>query len=292
VEPESSLNTFIERLVNELNEFLDKFQVPALDPREVQALLVGHLNAAAAPLALGGVRVLAGSLFGMAIMVLTMYYFFADGPSMISALMRLSPLDDDYERELLNKFSDISRAVVVATLLAAIVQGILAGVGFALVGVQKVFFLTGLTIFLAMIPFVGAAAVWVPVCAWLYFHDGRTTAALILTIYCVAIVSTVDNIIKPLVLHGQSNLHPLLALLSVIGGVQVLGPIGILVGPMLVAFFQALLNMLNKELQLLGKAEARETQSRKEESDAGEPSNKIEAKPKPAPKPPHKRRKK
>ncbi len=60
--------------------------------------------------------------------------------------------------------------------------------------------------------------------------------------------------IKPLVLHGQSNLHPLLALLSVIGGVQALGPIGILVGPMLVAFMQALLVMFNRELQLMGKA--------------------------------------
>jgi predicted PurR-regulated permease PerM len=59
----------------------------------------------------------------------------------------------------------------------------------------------------------------------------------------------VDNIIKPYILHGQANLHPLLALLSVIGGVQVLGPIGILVGPMLVAFLQALVNMLNKEIE-------------------------------------------
>ncbi len=62
----------------------------------------------------------------------------------------------------------------------------------------------------------------------------------------------VDNVIKPYILHGQANLHPLLALLSVIGGVQVLGPIGILVGPMLVAFLQALINMLNKEIEHMG----------------------------------------
>jgi predicted PurR-regulated permease PerM len=59
----------------------------------------------------------------------------------------------------------------------------------------------------------------------------------------------VDNLIKPLVLHGQSNLHPLLALLSVLGGVSALGPIGIIVGPMVVSFLQALLNMLHLELQ-------------------------------------------
>jgi predicted PurR-regulated permease PerM len=104
-----------------------------------------------------------------------------------------------------------------------------------------------------MVPFIGAAAVWVFVCLYL-FYVGSTTAAIVLAIYCVTVVSMIDNLIKPMVLHGQANLHPLLALLSVIGGIQTLGPIGILVGPMLVAFLQALLNMLNKELHLLGKA--------------------------------------
>jgi hypothetical protein len=66
------------------------------------------------------------------------------------------------------------------------------------------------------------------------------------------VVSGIDNIIKPLVLRGQSNLHPLLALLSILGGVQVLGPVGILVGPMLVSFLQALLEMLRKELDSFG----------------------------------------
>ena len=83
---------------------------------------------------------------------------------------------------------------------------------------------------------------------------GNWPVALGLAIYCAIFVSAIDNVIKPLVLHGQSNLHPLLALLSVIGGVQALGPIGILVGPMLVAFMQALLVMFNRELQLMGKA--------------------------------------
>jgi hypothetical protein len=64
-------------------------------------------------------------------------------------------------------------------------------------------------------------------------------------------VSTVDNIIKPIVLHGQSKLHPLLALLSVLGGVGALGPIGIFVGPIAVAFLQAALTMLQVELDSL-----------------------------------------
>lgn len=249
----NSLREFIASLVAQGNELLVWLHIPyRMTTEEVYQTVIDSLTRMAAPLAVGGLRVVGSALVSLAIMVLTIYYFFADGPAMIEALMRLSPLDDAYERELLDKFSDISRSVVMATLISAIAQGLLAGLGFFLAGIERVFFLIGMTTFLAMIPFVGAAAVWVPVVGWLHFHDQRTTAAVVLTVYCVTVVSMVDNVIKPYILHGQANLHPLLALLSVIGGVQVLGPIGILVGPMLVAFLQALMNMLNKELREMG----------------------------------------
>ena len=167
---------------------------------------------------------------------------------MISSLMRMSPLDDRHERELLEEFDRVSRAVVVATLLSAVVQGLLAGFGFWVAGVGSVFLLTLLTTVLALVPFVGAAAVWVPVCLYLLFFEDRMLAAGLLAAYGAGIVSLADNVIKPMVLHGQSNLHPLLALLSVLGGVQALGPIGVLVGPMVVVFLQTLLNILQREL--------------------------------------------
>ena len=248
----NALDSFIAQIVGEINKLFDRFNLPELKVDQVTAMVNENLVSTVTPLAVGGLQILTSMLVGLAIMVISTYYFFADGPSMLIALMRMSPLDDAYERELLEKFSDISRSVVVATLLSAIVQGLLAGIGFFFVGLDKLFFLTAITIFLAMIPFVGAAAVWIPVCLLLYFHEGRTTAALVLAAYCGGVVSMVDNIIKPFILHGQANLHPLLALLSVIGGVQVLGPIGILVGPMLVAFLQALINMLNKEIEQMG----------------------------------------
>jgi predicted PurR-regulated permease PerM len=252
----ASLADFVSDIVKQLNETLEHFHLPAVI-REAEALqmVLKSLREMAAPLALGSIRLLGSIVVTLAIMVLATYYFLADGPAMLATLMRLSPLDDAYERELLDKFADISRTVVLATLLSAVAQGVLAGVGFYFAGIEHVIFLTTLTIFLAMIPFVGSAAVWVPACAWLYLQDHRTTAAIVLALYCVGVVSMVDNLIKPYILHGQANLHPLLALLSVIGGVQALGPIGILVGPMLVAFLQALMNMFNKEIEKLAKEE-------------------------------------
>ncbi|MHB8970021.1 MAG: AI-2E family transporter [Pirellulaceae bacterium] len=197
----------------------------------------------------GRTTAMAGKVvIGLIITIVAVFFFLAEGPKMVATIMRLSPLDDRYEHELLADFSNVSRAVVVATLLSALVQGLLGGVGYSLAGFHSIVLMTMLTGMLAMIPFVGAAAVWFPASLWLYFIEERSGAAVLLAIYGFAVVSSIDNLIKPLVLHGRSRLHPLLALLSVLGGVNALGPIGILVGPMLVAFLQTLLNILHREL--------------------------------------------
>ncbi len=218
-----------------------------LEPADVELTVTEKLTEWGTPVALSTTQYIVSFLVGFFIMIISLYYFLVDGPAMIRTVMRLSPLDDKYEQQLVDQFADLTRAVVIATLLSALAQGILAGIGFAIAGLGSVFLLMLLAMLLSLVPFVGAAAVWIPACLWLYFQ-GNTTSAIVLAIYCASVVSMADNVIKPLVLHGRSNLHPLLALLSVLGGVQALGPIGIFVGPMVVAFLQTLLNMLQMEL--------------------------------------------
>ncbi len=203
----------------------------------------------------GAASFVGSSILGILIMVVGLYFFLLDGPKMIESFKGLSPLEDEHESELVDEFARISRAVVVATLLSALVQGLLAGIGFYFVGLESVFLLTVLSAVLAMVPFVGAAAVWIPCCLYLYFVDNNLTAAIGLAAYGTLVISMADNVIKPLVLHGQSNLHPLLALLSVLGGVATLGPVGILVGPMVVAFLQTLLKILQQEISIMDNGE-------------------------------------
>jgi predicted PurR-regulated permease PerM len=194
---------------------------------------------------------IAKMLVGLIIMVVATFFFFVDGPKMVESITSLAPLDPDYQRELLVEFDRVSRAVVVATLLSAVAQGILGALGYYFAGLEAIFFLMLLTAVFAMIPFFGAAAVWVPCCLWLAFFEDRWLAAGMLAVYGTFGISLIDNIIKPWVLHGQSKLHPLIALLSVLGGVQALGPIGILVGPMVVVFLVTLLKILRRELTKL-----------------------------------------
>jgi predicted PurR-regulated permease PerM len=220
-------------------------------------------------------------VLGTAIMIVSLYFFFADGPAFINAITRLLPLEEGYVRELIEEFDSLSRAVVLATLISALVQGILAGFGFWVAGVGAVFLLMLLTILCALIPFIGAATVWICVCLWLVFYEDRWLAASLLAVYGTAIVSMSDNVVKPLILHGRSNLHPLLALLSILGGVQALGPIGILIGPMIVAFLQTLLKILHRELTALnqeeGEANGEEETAGKDVEEAERESTKSES---------------
>ncbi len=187
-------------------------------------------------------------LIGLGILIISVYFFLVDGPTMIRTLMRLSPLDDDYERCLLLEFDRTSRAVVLASVLSALAQGVLATIGYYFAGLESLVLLFLLTSLMGLVPFLGAASVWIPCALWLGAVEQRFAAAISLAIFGMVVISSIDNVIKVFVLHGRSQLHPLFALLSVLGGVQVFGPIGIVVGPMVVVFLQTLLEILNHEL--------------------------------------------
>ncbi len=195
------------------------------------------------------------------ILLLSLYFFLYDGPGMVRTLMDLSPLDDRYELELLAEFDRISRAIVLATVLSALLQGLVAGVGYYFAGMPSLILLTALTATCALIPFVGPAIVWAPVCVYLAVYEEHFWAAGLLALWGMLVVGWVDNIVKMYVLHGQSQLHPLLALLSVLGGIQSLGPIGILVGPMVVVLLQTLLGILRTELTHFRKSEDSPTEN-------------------------------
>jgi predicted PurR-regulated permease PerM len=212
------------------------------------------LSTAGPILSLGGdtLAFIGKVLIGVLIMMAALFFLLAEGSKMLDALVRISPLEEHYVRELVREFDRACRAIVLATLLSAIAQGLLAGIGFHFAGLQaSVFLLVLLTMILALVPMAGTALVWIPVCLYLYFYEGRLGAAAGLAAYCAVVVSGIDNLIKPAVLHGQSNLHPLLALLSILGGLQALGPIGILVGPMVVVFLQVMLKLVQREMSSL-----------------------------------------
>ncbi len=243
-------------LVDQVRRLGENLGMPVPSNQEIVQTIVGDVQGWIAPAALRTTQFLGGFIGGLLIMLIAFYFFLVDGAAMTGAVMRLTPLDKNYQQQMLDEFVNVSRAVVLATLLAAITQGLLAGLGYFVAGLGSVALLTMMTMLLSLVPFVGAASVWGSCALWLYFWEERPLAALLLAAWGLLVVSTIDNFIKPLVLKGQSNLHPLLAFLSVLGGMDALGPIGIFVGPMVVSFLQALLNILRVELESMEKKPA------------------------------------
>lgn len=255
-DPEAIVKQFQERgmhLSGKIREKATSLGVVIPPDKELAQNVADEIKYWMAPAALRTTQFIFEFMFGLAIMIVSLYFFLADGPDMIDTVTKLTPLDPPHVQGMLAEFDRTSRAVVVATLLSSATQGVLAGIGYFLAGLPHFFLLVAVTTVLTLVPFVGATAVWLPCALWLYFQD-RTMAAVLLAIWGTVVVSAADNIVKPYVLKGKSNLHPLLALLSVIGGIQVLGPIGIFVGPMVVTFLHALLVMLRTEIRAIDSA--------------------------------------
>jgi len=186
-------------------------------------------------------------IVGLSVTILALHYFLADGEAIMLEVHRLSPLEEAEEHELFSQFQRVCRGVVLATVVAAVIQGVLGMIGYALVGLERIWLLTVLTMFSSFIPFLGAAAVWACVAVGLLVEQ-RYFAALFLAIYGLSVVSTADNLIRAYVIHGRVQMHPLVALVTVLGALQLVGLWGIFLGPITGAFFYALLNILHNRL--------------------------------------------
>jgi predicted PurR-regulated permease PerM len=185
-------------------------------------------------------------LLGLAIMALALYYFFADGEWMLAEAQRLVYLDLLHEESLLTSFAAICRGVVLGTVFSAVAQGILAGIGFALAGVEQFWLLGFCALLCSFIPFLGTSAVWVGVTLILLIEQ-HYLAAIFLVSYGVIVVYSSEHLIRIYVIQNQARMHPLIALVSVLGALEVVGLWGIFIGPMTAAFFGALLNVLRKK---------------------------------------------
>ncbi len=192
---------------------------------------------------------------GFAVMALALYYFFVDGPAIARNLQALLPLDNHDEEIVFEQFESVCRGVVLGTILAAFVQAVLLGLGLAVVGIERVWLLTGLTVLMSLIPFVGAAGVYVPAAIYLAWI-GRMGAAGALLAYGALIVSSSDNLVRAYVIHGSSRLHPLAALVSVLGALSLVGLWGVFVGPVVAGIFYAMLQILHQKVRRLDEREA------------------------------------
>jgi predicted PurR-regulated permease PerM len=150
-------------------------------------------------------------------------------------------------REILVEFRKVSGAVMFSSLATAAVQALAALAGYLIARVPHPFFFAFVTFLVAFVPAVGAAGV-VLLAAGLLAVTGHNVAAIFLVIWALAVVGLVDNIIKPVLVKRGLELHGAIVFFALLGGLAVFGTIGLLLGPLIVAFFLALVRIHRREL--------------------------------------------
>lgn len=211
---------------------------------------IGHTIGVTIGTTLHLLATLAGLAVALAVFALALYYFLADGPDLIIAAESLIPIDRSHQRELASQFAKTVRAVVLATFLAAIGQGLATAIALKIVGVGYFLLLVIIATFASMIPMAGPFLVWFPVACWLLW-TGHWGSALFLCVAGFAVIGTLDNIIRAYVLQSDTKLHPLLAFVSVLGGLQVMGLWGVFIGPVVACCLHVLIEIFNQEVQAM-----------------------------------------
>ena len=181
-------------------------------------------------------------LANFALILFTLFFLFRDEETFRNMILAASPLGDEHSRELLEKIELAIASVTKGTLMVALLQGILAGIGFAMVHISNPIVWATVAMFASMIPAGGTGLVVIPAIVYL-FLTGHGLSAVILTIWGIGVVGTVDNIVRPALIGKGIKIHPLLILFSALGGLQFLGIIGFFVGPVALAVLFALYEM-------------------------------------------------
>jgi predicted PurR-regulated permease PerM len=168
------------------------------------------------------------------VLLFALFFMFRDGEEVVRAARHLLPFDSSIQEAMMHESRELIFASVAVGLLIAAIQGALGGLAFALAGIGAAIFWAVLIGFFSFVPVVGSALIWVPAALWLAF-TGHIGKGLLIAAICGGVAGVADNIIRPLLLRNRTHLNELLLFISVLGGIEVFGLLGLVAGPTVVA---------------------------------------------------------
>ena len=180
-----------------------------------------------------------GTVVAIILALFLLFFFLRDGEDMLARAMAVVPLDEPRKALLLSHLSSVIQAIVLGSLVTALAQGTLVGIAFVLVGLPSAVVFAVLAMVASIIPLVGTTIVWVPAALYLGL-TGRWGAALFMLIWSVAVVSSADNVIRPLFISSRAKITTLPVFIGLLGGIGAFGAIGIFLGPVIIALVLAL----------------------------------------------------
>jgi predicted PurR-regulated permease PerM len=238
---ELAIETYVTDFENAIQIYIPGFQIDITEQLKQSAeWFVGNIGA-----------IFAGTIstiFVIFISLIGSFYFFRDGREFLRLLIKISPLSDADDEVILSRLATAVRSVATGVLLVSLIQGTLAALGFTIFGIERAVLWGAVGAILAMMPGIGTPAIMVPGILYLFF-TGATGAAIGLLVWMIVTIVVVDNIIGPHLMSRGNNMHPFIALTAVLGGISTFGPIGFIVGPVIVTLFIVLLEIYNQYLK-------------------------------------------
>ena len=180
-------------------------------------------------------------------MLFVLFFLLRDHAKIVDTLHWVLPLSRSQEEALLTEAKMVARSAVLGSVLTAIAQGIAGGIAMAIVGFPGLFWGTMMA-FASFIPAVGTALIWLPASLYLIL-TGDWGWGLFLAGWGVVVVGSIDNVLRPILMQGSSNMSTLLIFLSLIGGIQLFGLIGVIYGPIIFALTLVLLRIYTIEFK-------------------------------------------
>jgi predicted PurR-regulated permease PerM len=175
-------------------------------------------------------------IFHFVVMLYTMFFFLTDGPKLVGTIRAYLPLSDADKDRMLDKFVSVTRATLKGTILIGLAQGLLGGIAFWAVGIEAAIFWGTVMTVLSIVPGVGGALVWVPAVIIL-MATGSVWQGIALALFCALVVGSVDNLLRPVLVGRDTQMHELLIFFSTLGGLLAFGAMGFILGPILAALF-------------------------------------------------------
>lgn len=168
------------------------------------------------------------------LMLFALFFMFREGHEVVRGVRHLLPFESEIQAEMLEESRELIFASVAVALVIALMQGALGGLAFTLVGISSPLFWAVLIAFFSLVPVVGSALIWVPAAAWIGLN-GHWGKAIVIVAISGGVAGIADNFVRPLLLRNRTRLNELLLFISVLGGIEIFGLLGIVAGPTIMA---------------------------------------------------------
>lgn len=190
-----------------------------------------------------------GAFLSLIITIFSIYFFLKGGRNIYMFFQEFFPLPAGRYKQIFSRFNDLSRGILLGQIVVGIIHGFLAWGAYSFLGIRSPLLWAFLTAIVSILPVLGAGLVWFPIAIFLFISGlvvGTYWKGIALFGYGLLVMSMIDNVLKPKIMGDSARIHPLIILFGILGGIQLLGIPGILIGPMVLALFDVVLGIFRE----------------------------------------------